>query len=394
MTKDTHAQPYIPDRLLMGPGPSDVSHRVLRSLAAPLLGHLDPAFLEIMNSTMDLLRYVFETDNRVTVAMSGTGSAGMEAAFVNFVEPDDQLVVGVNGLFGERMVDVAQRLRARVHRVDAPWGEPLDPNRVRAKVKEVKPKILAVVHAETSTGVCQPLEAMAEIAREADCLLLVDCVTSLGGMSVGVDRVGVDIAYSGTQKCLSCPPGLAPLTAGERAMEALKSREGPVASWYLDLSMIESYWGEERFYHHTAPINMVYGLNEGLRIIREEGLQARFERHCKLGKALQAGLLAMGLDLLVDSGYRLPMLTSVRIPDGVADARVRGALLKHYGIEIGGGLGELKGQIWRVGLMGESARRKNLLLFLSALGSILNDMGFGARTDEGLREALCRLERQ
>ncbi len=364
----------MPHRTLMGPGPSDVSPRVLGAMSLPLVGHLDPAFLSLMNGTMDLLRYVFETDNRLTVAMPGTGSAGMETAFVNFIEPGDDVVIGVAGLFGERMVDVAGRCGARVHRVDAAWGTPLDPQAIRDASLRHRPRLVAVVHAETSTGVLQPLADIAAAVEDADSLLLVDCVTSLGGTSVDVDRLGIDIAYAGTQKCLSCPPGLAPVTVSDRAQQVLNQRQSKVASWYLDLTMISDYWGSERVYHHTAPISMAYGLYEGLRIIREEGLAARFERHLKLGRALQAGLIAMGLILPVEEPYRLPMLTSVAVPKGADDVAVRRQLLERYGIEIGGGLGELKGRAWRVGLMGHSCRPGNVLGFLAALQQVLQDM--------------------
>ncbi len=382
----------VPDRILMGPGPSDVSSMVLRAMSTPLLGHLDPEFLEIMNRTMELLRYVFETENALTVPMSGTGSAGMETAFVNFLEPGDRVLIGVKGLFGQRMADVAGRLGADVHTVEEEWGRPIDPARFEEAIRRVKPKVVAVVHAETSTGVRQPLEDIAALAHDHGALFLVDCVTSLGGISVGVDRVDIDIAYSGSQKCLSCPPGLAPVTVSERAREVLRGRGRKVQSWYLDLTMIQEYWGAERFYHHTAPINMIYALHEALRIIREEGLVERFSRHLRLGRALQAGLEAMGLELLVEEPYRLPMLTAVKVPEGTADAEVRGTLLARYGIEIGGGLGALKGRIWRVGLMGQSCSPKNVVLFLTALEDVLRERGMDLPPGAGVARAVEVME--
>lgn len=363
--------PALPRRILMGPGPSDVPPRVLAAMARPTIGHLDPAFLALMDDTMALLRAVFRTANPLTFAVSGTGSAGMEAAFVNLVEPGDRVVVGVNGVFGERMCDIAERCGATVRRVEAPWGRIVEPDAVAAAIRETHPKLVALVHAETSTGVRQPIEAIARAAREADALLLVDCVTSLGGMDVCVDEWGVDIAYSGTQKCLSCPPGLAPITFGPRALERFDRRQRKVPSWYLDIGMIRRYWGGERLYHHTAPINALYGLNEALRLVLEEGLEARIARHARNAAALQAGLEAMGLRLFAQEGYRLPTLTTVCVPEGCDDAAVRGALLDEFGIEIGAGLGPVKGRVWRIGLMGETSTPRNVLYFLSCLERLL-----------------------
>ena len=363
------------ERLLLGPGPSNVPDRVLRALAAPCIGHLDPEFLTIMDETQQLLRFVFQTENPFTIPVSGTGSAGMETCFVNLIEPGDGAAVCINGVFGNRMADIVQRLGGRLIRIDAPWGRAIDPDRVQDSLRGKQVKILAVVHAETSTGVCQPLEDLAMIARDAGALFLVDCVTSLGGMPVSLDALGIDVAYSGTQKCLSCPPGLAPLSFGIRAIEALEKRKTAVTSWYLDMTMVRSYWGQERKYHHTAPVNMIYGLREALRLIFEEGLEERFARHRLNHKALVAGLEAMGLEMLVPEAERLPMLNAVRIPAGTDDLKVRRALLTEFGIEIGGGLGELAGKIWRVGLMGHSSQKKNVLLFLSALETILTAEG-------------------
>lgn len=368
-------------RVLMGPGPSDVSARVLQALAAPCIGHLDPYFLAAMDETQQLLRYVFQTGNAFTIPVSGTGSAGMETCFVNLVEPRDEVVVCINGVFGTRMADIVNRLGGQLIRVDAPWGRAIDPEAVRKAVQGRQPKVLAVVHAETSTGVCQPLADLAAIARQAGALFLVDTVTSLGGMEVAVDRTGIDAVYSGTQKCLSCPPGLAPISLSPAALAKLKNRKSPVVSWYLDMGLVGSYWGAERKYHHTAPINMIYALREALRIVAEEGLEARFQRHRVQHRALVAGLETMGLEMVVPPGERLPMLNTIRIPAGADDKRVRAALLRDFGIEIGAGLGEFAGKAWRVGLMGSACCRKNVFLFLAALETILKADGVAVQPE-------------
>jgi alanine-glyoxylate transaminase/serine-glyoxylate transaminase/serine-pyruvate transaminase len=329
----------------------------------------------MMNETQQLLRYLFQTENALTIPVSGTGSAGMEACFVNLVEPGDEVVVCVNGVFGTRMADIVERIGGRLIRVDAPWGRTIDPQVVRDAVKGCHPKVLAVVHAETSTGVCQPLDALADIAREADALFLVDCVTSLGGMDVGIDRMRIDAAYSGTQKCISGPPGLSPVSFSPRAIEKIKQRKSAVVSWYLDMTMVQDYWGSSRKYHHTAPVNAIYALREALRLIVEEGLEVRWARHRLNHQALVAGLETMGLRMVVPADIRLPMLNTVWIPDGVDDLAVRKALLTQFGIELGGGLGEFAGKAWRVGLMGHSCRRKNVLLFLAALETVLRTQG-------------------
>ncbi len=372
-------------RVLMGPGPSDVPARVLQAMAAPCIGHLDPYFLSIMDETQRLLRFLFQTENALTIPVSGTGSSGMETCFVNLVEPGDEVVVCVNGVFGTRMSDIVNRIGGHLNRIDGQWGRAIDPDAVEKAVKGKRPKVLAVVHAETSTGVCQPLEDLARIAHEAGALFLVDMVTSLGGMEVSLDKTGVDAAYSGTQKCISCPPGLSPISFSPKAMEVLEKRKTPVVSWYLDMTMVQSYWGAERKYHHTAPINMIYGLREALRIIAEEGLEARFARHQKNHRALVAGVEAMGLSMLVPEKERLPMLNAVRIPDGADDLKVRKALLSQFGIEIGGGLGDFAGKIWRVGLMGHASRPGNVVLFLSALETVLK--GQGVKVNPGALEA-------
>jgi len=367
------------ERVLMGPGPSDVPARVLQAMSAPCIGHLDPYFLSAMDETQQLLRYLFQTGNALTIPVSGTGSAGMETCFVNLVEPGDTVVVCVNGVFGARMSDIVKRIGGRLIRVDAEWGRAIDPEKVRQAVQGESPKVVAVVHAETSTGVCQPLDDIAAIAHEAGALFLVDAVTSLGGMEVAVDKIGIDAIYSGTQKCLSCPPGLAPISLSADAIGALDNRKHPVVSWYLDMTMVRNYWGAARKYHHTAPINMIYALREALRIIAEEGLEARLARHRLNHRALVAGVEAMGLSMLVPEAERLPMLNAVCIPEGADDKKVRGALLQEYGIEIGGGLGDLAGKVWRVGLMGHSSCRKNVVLFLSALEAILRAQGVAVK---------------
>jgi len=367
------------ERLLMGPGPSDVPARVLQAMAAPCIGHLDPYFLGTMNETQQLLRYLFQTQNALTIPVSATGSAGMEACFVNLVEPGDEVVVAVNGVFGTRMCDIVNRIGGKLIRVDCEWGRAVDPQAVAKAVKGCKPGVVAVVHAETSTGACTPLSDISGIAHDAGALFLVDCVTSLGGINVPVDGMKIDAAYSGTQKCISCPPGLSPVSFSAAAIKALEQRKHPVVSWYLDFSMVRDYWGNERKYHHTAPINMIYAIREALRIIAEEGLEARFARHILNHRALVAGIEAMGLSMLVPEKERLPMLNAVRIPDGVNDLKVRKALLNDFAIEIGGGLGQFAGKVWRIGLMGHSCRRKNVYLFLAALEAVLKSEGFKAK---------------
>lgn len=370
----------IQERVLMGPGPSDVSPRVLRALGMPCIGHLDPIFIELMNETQKLLRHVFQTDNALTIPISGTGSAGMETCFVNLVNPGDEVLVCVNGVFGTRMSDIVERLGGKPLRVEAEWGRAIDPEAVQQTVKGRNPKLIAVVHAETSTGVCQPLKDLSKIAKDCGALFLVDAVTSLGGMEVSLDSIGIDAAYSGTQKCLSCPPGLSPVSFNSAAVEAFKNRKKKIPSWYLDMAMIMDYWGEERKYHHTAPVNMIYALHEALGMVAEEGLEERFERHRVHHRALVAGIEAMGLGMLVPENERLPMLNAVLIPEGAEDLVVRKALLSEYGIEIGGGLGALVGKIWRVGLMGHSCSRRNVMLFLSALEVVLKKTGAKVKT--------------
>ena len=360
-----------PTRTLMGPGPSDIAPSVLSAMAAPTVGHLDPYFLKVMDEVQTMLRQLFQTENSLTFAVSGTGSAGMETCIANLIEPGDKIVIGVNGVFGGRMCDVAERYGAEVTRLERPFGEVFSSAEIEVAVKEVQPKVVALVHAETSTGALQPLEEISQLVHDNGAMLLIDCVTSLGGLPVKIDEWNIDAAYSGTQKCLSCPPGLAPVTFSPRAQEAINSRQQKVQSWYLDTTMLSSYWGSDRAYHHTAPINANYGLHEALRLLLEEGLENRFTRHKENHLALRAGLEALGLEYLVAEEYRLPMLNSVSIPEGVDDATVRKQLLNDFNIEIGGGLGPLKGKAWRIGLMGEACSKSNVLLFLAALEQCL-----------------------
>ncbi len=362
----------VSPRILLGPGPSMVAPRVLNALSSPVIGHLDPEFLALMKEVQELLRFVFQTENELTVPVSGTGSAGMEAAMCNFIEPGDNVLVAVLGYFGERLVEMAGRYGAQVDRIDRPWGEVFDPDEIKAALSQKKYKLLALVHAETSTGVLQ--HGIAEIAAAAHqngALLVMDTVTSLGGLPVEIDAWGVDVAFSATQKSMSAPPGLAPITISPRAREVLRNRKTPVGNWYLDLSLLEKYWGSERTYHHTAPINMNYALREALRLVAEEGLEARFERHRVNAKLLWEGLEDMDLSLLVPEEYRLPTLTTPIIPPGVEGLEVRKQLLNEYNLEIAGGFGPLVGKIWRIGLMGYSSRRENVMLLLAALREIL-----------------------
>ncbi|MBL7164643.1 MAG: alanine--glyoxylate aminotransferase family protein [Anaerolineales bacterium] len=362
----------LSSRILLGPGPSMVAPRVLRALSQPPVGHLDPEFLTIMAEVQELLRFVFQTENELTIPVSGTGSAGMEAALCNFIEPGDRVLVAVNGYFGERLVDMAGRYGAQVDRVDRPWGEVFTPEEIETALGEASYKLLAIVHAETSTGACQPdIEKIAAAAHRHDALLVLDTVTSLGGLPVEIDAWDVDVAYSGTQKAISCPPGLAPLTVGARARDVLANRQTPVANWYLDMTLVTKYWGSERTYHHTAPVNMNYALREALRMVAEEGLEARFARHRQHAETLWVGLEKLGLPPRAPEAYRLPTLTTPQLPEGLNEAAIRKQLLEEFNIEIAGGFGPLAGQIWRIGLMGFSARRENVTLLLAALKELL-----------------------
>ena len=363
-----------PKRILLGPGPSPVDDRVLSAMAAPVLGHLDPLFLGCMDDVQALLRYVFETENRVTIPISATGSAGMEAALVNVIEPGDEVVVCINGVFGQRMRDIIERAGGKPVVVEAKWGEAIDVDKIAAALESCQPRALSLVHAETSTGVLQDLSGLAELAHGRGALLIVDAVTSLAGHPVGVDRNGIDICYSGTQKCIGAPPGLSPITFNERALERIRSRRSKVQSWYLDITLVENYWGDSRTYHHTAPISMNYALREALRLAHEEGLEARWRRHELNHRALVAGVEGMGLRMAVAAEHRLWSLNAVSVPAGVDDGRVRAHLLAEN-IEIGGGLGPMKGRIWRIGLMGSGSTRENVVLVLEALRRGLNAEG-------------------
>ncbi len=371
---DTSLYPELdmPPRILLGPGPSMVDPRVLRAMATPLVGHLDPRFLELMDRTQGLLRYFFETQNPITIPVSGTGTAAMEAAIANMVEPGDTVLVCVKGYFGLRLAEMARRYGGAVETITRPWGEVFTPEDVKAALDKRPAKVVAIVHAETSTGVLQPLDEIARIVHAQDGLLIVDAVTSLGGLPVRVDETGLDVCYSAAQKCLSCPPGASPITLGPRAVDKLEKRSVPVTNWYLDLTLVQKYWGKERTYHHTAPISCNYALYEGLRIAAAETLEARWARHRRNAERLWEGLEALDLTLHVPAEYRLPALTTVRIPEGVDDRLVRQKLLNDYNIEISGGLGELKGKVWRIGLMGYSSREENVLLLLAALERLLH----------------------
>ena len=381
-----------PERLLLGAGPSNVHPRVLQAMATPILGHLDPDFLRVMDDVMEVLRIVFQSSNRLTLPISATGTAGMEAAFCNVVEPGDTVVIAVNGYFGSRMVDIASRCGAQVQTVEFPWGQPVGPD-LSAIEDELKKhrsvKVLGVVHGETSTGVLTPLPEIADLAHRYDGLLIADAVTSLGGEDVAIDRWDVDVCYSASQKCLGAPPGLAPISLGPRAIKVLRERKTKVQSFYLNLSNLETYWSENqnRVYHHTAPISMIYALREALRMAMEEGIEQRIRRHALNAAALRAGLEALGLKLFAHPDYMLNPLTTVMVPEEVKEAQVRRKLLVDYGIEIGGGLGEIAGRVWRIGLMGESSRENNVLTFLSALERTLVEEGYEVARGAGVTGA-------
>jgi alanine-glyoxylate transaminase/serine-glyoxylate transaminase/serine-pyruvate transaminase len=358
-------------RLLLGPGPSSVHPRVLRAMSTPLLGYLDLEFLVLLDETQGLLRHVFQTQNALTLPVSGTGMAGMEALLANLLAPGDKLLVCAAGFFGNRLEEVARRHGAEVVKVDKPWGEVFAPEEVEAALKQHQPKVVALVQAETSTGALQPLEGLGDLAHRHGALLLVDAVTSLGGTPLRLDEWGIDAVYSGTQKCLGCPPGLAPVSVSERARESIRARTDKPSSWYFDLELLAKYWGPDRAYHHTVSGTLVYALREGLRLVAEEGLEARWARHAASAEYFCEGLAELDLVPFVPPAHRLPTLITVRVPGGVDEAAVRGKLRVDYGIEIGAGLGPLKGQVWRVGLMGHSSRRENVTLLLGALREIL-----------------------
>ena len=362
----------LPPRILLGPGPANVDPRVLSAISVPPVGHLDPTYLQVMDEIGDLLRYAWQTENELTISVAGTGTAAMEATLANAIEPDDVVLIGVKGYFGDRLVDMASRYGAKVCKMTKTWGEAFTLAEIKAGIETHKPKILALVHAETSTGVRQPLEGVAELTQQHDCLLLVDTVTSLGGVPLYIDEWGIDLAYSCSQKGLGSPPGASPFTMSAKAVDKLKKRPNPVPNWYLDMSLLAKYWGSERVYHHTAPINANYALRESLRIVAEEGLNERWQRHQSNAELLWEGLAELNLECHVDKEIRLPTLTTVRIPDGVDGKAISKKLLSEYNIEIAGGLGELGGKVWRIGLMGYNSRPENVILLLNALKKVLS----------------------
>ena len=366
-----------PQRTLLGPGPSDVSPRVLNAMARPTIGHLDPDFIRMMDEIKCLLQYAFQTRNDLTMPVSAPGSTGMEACFVNLVEPGDKVIVCQNGVFGGRMKENVERCGATAIMVVDDWGKPVDPSKVEDALKtHTDARLLAFVHAETSTGAQSDAKTLVELAHAHNCLTIVDAVTSLGGSPLKVDEWGIDAIYSGTQKCLSCVPGLSPISFGERAVERIKNRARKVQSWFMDMNLVMGYWGQgtKRAYHHTAPINTLYALHEALIMLQEEGLENAWQRHEHHHQALKAGIEAMGLEFVVAEPYRLPQLNAIRVPAGVDEAAVRYALLQRYQLEIGAGLGSLAGKIWRIGLMGYASNAKNVLNCLGALDAILSEM--------------------
>ena len=367
----------VPPRVLLGPGPSEANARVLKAMTTPMLGYLDSQFVEVMDDTVALLRQVFGTENGLTLPVSGTGTAGMEAALTNIIEPGDGIVVGINGYFGERIADIATRCGGVVTTVETEWGTHIPPEKIAEAVEKISsPKLVALVHAETSTGILQPLTDAIEIAHNSGALFLADCVTSLGGQPIDIDVRGIDIAYSCTQKCLGGPPGLSPISFSERAVDVIRNRKTPIQSFYLDMTLLENYWyGEKRSYHHTVSMSMIYALREALRVVLEEGLAARYARHERNAGALLAGAKAINLQPIAEAGYRAPMLTTLRIPDGIDDTSIRQRLITDYNIEIGAGFSIFAGKAWRIGLMGESANEQNVMLVLNALEKLLIEFG-------------------
>lgn len=383
----TTPQTTAPKRLLLGPGPSEVDPEVLRALSLPPLGHLDPALLALMGELQSLLRGAFKTDNAATLALSGTGTSGMEAALLNTIEPGDHIVVGVMGYFGERMCEIAARAGGHVHRVETEWGTPIDPDKMRDAIREHNPRVVALVHAETSTGVCQPLKEIAAAAREADALLVVDAVTSLGGQTLKVDEWGIDVCYSGSQKCLGAPSGLAPITFNTRALDRIAERKEPIHSFYLDIQLLSKYW-HDRQYHHTISAPLIYSLHAALGLLHAETIEARWERHKRSHRAFRKGIEAMGLEFLPEESYSLWPLNAVKLPANLDEMQIRATLLKDHNIEIGGGLGPLKGKLLRVGLMGYGAQQEYVLQLLAALEIVLWGLGHKTDTGAGLQAAM------
>lgn len=382
-----------PLRRLMGPGPLNIHPRVYQALSSPVIGHLDPAYLKILDQVAELLRMVFRTKNRVTNASPGTGTSGMESCVANLIEPGDPVLVCVNGYFGDRIRQMVERQEAKLSLLEGEWGKPIDPELVEKTLRKNRQKVIGLVHAETSTGVLQPMADIARLAREHGAMLLLDTVTSLGGVDVRIDEWGVDAAYSCSQKCIGSAAGLSPVTFSDRAVESVHRRKHPVRSWYLDISLLEKYWGTERVYHHTSSSTLNYGLIEALRLIEEEGLEKRIQRHTANHKALVAGVEAMGLEMLVAPEFRLPSLNTIRIPAGIDDAKVRSYLLETFNLEIGGGLGTLKGKVWRVGLMGYSSNAENILFFIAAISQALALQGYKTDIAAGLGAVTSALKR-
>ena len=383
---------HPPVRTLMGPGPSDVNPRVLEAMARPTIGHLDPAFIGMMEETKELLKYAFQTENKLTMPVSAPGSAGMETCFANLVEPGDKVIVCQNGVFGGRMKENVERCGGEAIMVQDDWGKPVDPDKLEAALSENgDAKIVAFVHAETSTGVTSDAQVLVALAHKFGCLAIVDAVTSLGGTPLKVDEWEIDAIYSGTQKCLSCTPGISPVSFSDRAVEKIQNRETKVQSWFMDLNLIMDYWGDggQRSYHHTAPINSLYGLHESLVILQEEGLENSWARHDKNHQALKAGIEAMGLSFFVNEADRLPQLNAVQFPEGTDEAKVRSELLNRYSLEIGAGLGPMAGKIWRIGLMGFASNQKNVLLCLGALDAVLTDMGVNINSGKAVNAAMA-----
>jgi alanine-glyoxylate transaminase / serine-glyoxylate transaminase / serine-pyruvate transaminase len=376
-----------PKRLLLGPGPSEVHPDVVHAMTMPPLGHLDPALLEMMQQLEEMLRGVFQTRNKLTLAISGTGTAGMEAALVNSIEPGDSVIVGVMGYFGERMCQIVQRIGGKLTRVEAEWGRPLDGGQMGEAIRKVRPRVVCAVHAETSTGACQELAEISWAVQEVDALLVVDAVTSLGGQPLQVDDWGIDVCYSGSQKCLGAPSGLAPFTMSERALEKVRARSSPVPSFYLDAGLLAQYW-DDRLYHHTISAPLIYALYTSLHMLHEEGLEARWHRHQLNHQAFRAGIEAMGLSFLPEEEWSLWPLNAIRVPEGLEEAAIRSALLSEHGIEVGGGLGPLKGRLLRVGLMGYGSQQEFVLQLLAALETILRSQGLAVPPGESLARAM------
>jgi len=380
-----------PLRRLMGPGPLDIHPRVYRALTSPVIGHMDPAYLKTLEQIGERLRGVFQTKNKVTHATPGTGTSGMEACVANLMEPGDEILACVHGYFGDRIRQMAERQEAKVTVIESQWGQPTDPEKVAKALKAKAYKVITLVHAETSTGVLQPMDEIVKLAKKQGVMILLDTVTSLGGVELNADEWGLDAAYSCSQKCIGAPSGLAPVTFSERAIQAAKNRKHPIRSWYLDITLLDQYWGTSKVYHHTSSSTLNYALLEALLLIEEEGLKNRFVRHLKNHRALVAGVEAMGLKMLVKPEYRLPTLNTIRVPDGVDEAKVRSYLLQTFNLEIGAGLGALKGQVWRVGLMGYSSSAENVLFFLSAISRALAVQGCKIDLPAGLEAAMSLL---